>query len=172
MGTTALVSVEEYLKRTEKPNAEYIDGVVYPKAMGTYSHSLIQVILANLLRAAGLDAVTELTVRLSATKYLVPDVAAVQRIQEPYPTEPVLLCVEILSPDDRAGAMLAKCEHYHDWGVPYCWVIYPLNLIAWEYHKGGAPISAEQVLHAGDIAIPLDELFAELRAKRSSSSPH
>jgi Uma2 family endonuclease len=164
MSTTAVVSVEEYLKRTEKPNAEYIDGVVCPKAMGTYRHSLLQVVLAAWLRNAGLDAVPELTVRISPTKYLVPDIAAAPKLGSPYPTEPVLLCVEILSPEDRPGAMLAKCEQYHDWGVPYCWVIDPEKLVAWEYHRGQGPVAAEQALHAGDITITLDELFAQLRA--------
>ena len=48
----------------------------------------------------------------------------------PYPTEPVLLCCEILSPEDRLGAMLAKSEEYHTWGVPFCWVIDPAKLTA------------------------------------------
>jgi hypothetical protein len=29
----------------------------------------------------------------------------------------VHLCVESLSPEDRIGAVIAKCEDYHDWGV-------------------------------------------------------
>jgi Uma2 family endonuclease len=165
MSTTAIVSVEEYLKREEKPNAEYIDGVVYAKAMPTKRHSALQYVLVGMLRRFGVEAYQELTVRLSATKYLVPDVAAAPKLEDPYPTKPVLLCVEILSPEDRPGAMLARCEHYHDWGVPYCWVIDPEKLVAWEYHAGQGPAVAERALHAGDIQIALDELFAELRAR-------
>ena len=79
-----------------------------------------------------------------------------------YPTEPVRLCCEILSPGDRLGAMLAKCEDYHAWGVPFCWVIDPEKRTAWEYHSGSEPVRVATALSAGDVAVPLDALFAEL----------
>lgn len=47
------------------------------------------------------------------------DVIADRKHQDPYPTDLVLLCCEILSPEDRLGATLAKCEEYHAWGVPF-----------------------------------------------------
>ena len=103
MSTTALISVEEYLRRTEKPNCEYIDGVLHFKAMPTKFHGLLEFFLVELLRQAGLESAPEVTVRLSPTKFLVPDVIAAKHIQSPYPTEPVLLCVEILLPEDRLG---------------------------------------------------------------------
>ena len=157
MSITALVSVEEYLARTQKPNCEYLDGVLQPKAWPTKSHGLLQYDLVGLLRKSGLDAVPEVTVRLSATRFLIPDVIAAPHIQDPYPTEPVLLCVEILSPEDRVGAMLAKCEHYHAWGVPFCWVIDPEKQTAWEYHSGGEPARVDRsgVLRAGELSISL-----------------
>src|SRR5580658_5529492 len=108
MSTAALVSVEDYLCRTEKPYCEYLDGVLYPKAMPTKPHALIQFFLMVLLRKQGFEALAEVTVRLSDTKFLIPDVIAARTIQSPYPTEPVLLCAEILSPEDRLGATLAK----------------------------------------------------------------
>jgi len=40
--TSGIVSVEEYLARTEKPNAECEDGIVYPKPMPIGPHSIIQ----------------------------------------------------------------------------------------------------------------------------------
>ena len=163
MSSVALVSVEEYLRQTEKPYREYIDGVLHAKAMPTLLHSLIQFALVALLRKRGLEAAQELTVRLSGTKYLVPDVAAAHTLQGPYPTEPVLLCAEILSPDDRLGATLAKCEHYHTWGVPFCWVIDPEKQTAWQYHSGSEPERVERggILSAGEVNIPLEELFSE-----------
>ena len=125
MSATALVSVEDYLRRTEKPYCEYVEGVLHPKPMPTKLHALIQSLLIVLLRQQGANALTELTVRLSPTKYFIPDVAIAPDFDGPYPTEPVLLCVEILSPEDHIGATLAKCEQYHDWGVPFCWIIDP-----------------------------------------------
>jgi Uma2 family endonuclease len=156
------VPVEAYLRLTDKPNREYRDGVLYPKAMPTKLHSIIQLALATLLRGQGVAAFPELTLCLSPTKYLIPDVAVAGDFPGPYPTEPIRLCCEILSPEDRLGAMLAKCEEYHAWGVPFCWVIDPVKRAAWEYHSAGEPLRATETLRAGDIAISVSELFASL----------
>ncbi len=108
-------SVEEYLRLSEKPTCEYRDGVLYPKAMPAKFHSELEFMLVLMLRKLGLEAV--------------PEVA-------------VLLCCEILSPEDRLGTMLATCEEYHAWGVPYCWVIDPVMRTAWEYHAGAGEYAA------------------------------
>jgi Uma2 family endonuclease len=167
MSATAIVSVEDYLRRTEKPYCEYVDGVLYPKAMPTTLHALVQAILIKLLGAQGVYALAEVHLRLSPTRYLVPDVIATHTLQHPYPTEPVLLCVEILSPEDRVGAMLAKCEEYHAWGVPFCWVIDPEKQTAWQYHAGSEPehISRLGTLTADQLRVSLTELFSELPPK-------
>ena len=162
MSTLTLVPVEEYLRLSEKPNREYRDGVLYPKAMPTKLHSIIQRVLITLLQNQGATPYPELTLRISATKYLVPDVAVADDFPGHYPTEPVRLCCEILSPEDRLGTMLAKCEEYHAWGVPFCWVIDPVKRVAWEYHAGGEPVRAAAALRAGAIIISLAELFSAL----------
>ena len=100
--------------------------------------------------------------KLSATRFLVPDVIAAQMLQNPYPTDPVQLCCEILSPEDRIGATFAKCEEYHSWRVPFCWVIDPVKRTAWEYHASAEPVRAVETLRAGEIAVELDELFSAL----------
>src|SRR5580693_6398201 len=164
MSTTALMPVEEYLRYSEKPNCEYRDGVLYPKAMPTTFHGLLQLALLIALNRRGLQTAPEVTVKICPTKYLVPDVVAAAVLQNPYPTEPVLLCCEVLSPEDRLGAMLNKCEEYHAWGVPYCWVIDPVKRTAWEYHSGGEPERASTALRAGENFVSLEELFSALPA--------
>ncbi len=163
MSATTIVSVEDYLHRTEKPYCEYLDGVLYPKAMPTKLHALVQYMLQVLLRRQGVESLAEVRVLLSPTKYLIPDVIAAPEIQGPYPTEPVLLCVEILSPEDRVGATLAKCEEYHAWGVPFCWVIDPEKQTGWQYHAGSDPehIAHGGTLLAGDLSVPLAQLFTD-----------
>jgi Uma2 family endonuclease len=164
MSTTALLSVEEYLRLTEKPYCEYRDGAVSRKAMPTKFHSIIQRALLMLLQSQGAQAFPELTLRISPTKYLVPDVAVAGDFQGPYPTEPVLLCCEVLSAEDRLGAMLSKCEEYHAWGVPFCWVIDPVKRTAWEYHSGAEPMRVSAELRAGELSVNLEELFSALVA--------
>jgi Uma2 family endonuclease len=162
--TTPLVSVEQYLRRTEKPNCEYKDGILYPKPLATTAHSYIQAESARLLSEQGAIALTELTLPLRPKRFLVPDVTVVRRIERPYPTEPALLCIEILSPEQHIGEMLAKCEEYHAWGVPYCWLIDPEKKTAWEYHSDGEPVkvNANGALRAGELGIALPELFSGL----------
>ena len=162
MSAATTVSVEDYLHRTEKPYCEYVDGVLRPKAMPTKLHALIQKTLMTLLDRQGVEALSEVQVRLSPTRYLIPDVIAAPEIQSPYPIDPVLLCVEILSPEDRIGTMLAKCEQYHVWGVPFCWVIDPEKQTGWHYHAGSEPERVDRggTLIAGQLSVQLEELFA------------
>ncbi|MGA2115268.1 MAG: Uma2 family endonuclease [Bryobacteraceae bacterium] len=162
MSSTALIPVEEYLRLTEKPYCEYRDGAIFRKAMPTKLHSMIQYALLLLLRGQGVQALPELTVRISPTRYLVPDVVVAGDFPGPYATEPVTLCCEILSPEDRLGAMPGKCEEYHAWGVPYCWVIDPVKRSAWEYHCGAEPVRVSAALRAGQLSIGLQELFSGL----------
>jgi Uma2 family endonuclease len=162
MSSATLVPVEEYLRYSEKPNCEYREGVLYPKPMPTTFHGLLEFMLVAILRKLGVQAAPEVTVRLSPTKYLVPDVIAAPVLRGPYPIEPVLLCCEILSPEDRLGTMLAKCEEYHAWGVPFCWVIDPVKRTAWEYHAAGEPVRVTPALRAGELAVSLEELFSAL----------
>ena len=112
--STTLIPVEEYLKASYKPACDYIDGVLRQKPMPTFKHGKMELRASNLINESevGFEATPELTVRLSDRKYLVPDVA-VQRIselQQPYPREPIHLCIEILSPEDRfSDTLSAKC---------------------------------------------------------------
>jgi len=167
MSATALVPVEEYLLQTSKPYCEYREGVLYPKAMPTWFHGVIQFTLAAMLQKLGLQASVEVRLCVAPGVFLIPDVVAARHIQDPYPIEPVLLCCEILSPEDRLGAMLGKCEEYHAWGVPFCWVIDPAKRVAWEYHAGAEPVRVTSTLRAAEFAVSLEELFAALETSGS-----
>jgi Uma2 family endonuclease len=163
--TPTLISVEEYLRTSYKPACDYIDGVLRQKPMPTYNHSKMQkrlMVLIDGLRSS-FDAVPELTVKLTETRYLVPDVAVqrVSELQQPYPTKPVYLCIEVLSPEDRFSEMVAKCEDYHAWGVKFCWIIDPDKKQCWEYESGGRPhdIQASGQITAGEIRLNFDDVF-------------
>jgi Uma2 family endonuclease len=170
--STHLVPVEEYIARfvdgKEKPMCEYEDGVLIPKPMGTKKHSQVQ---ANITRFVGnrydetLNPLPELTTRLRETQFYVPDIA-VEDLAKPitgrYPgkNDPVLLCVEIVSPPDRVGKLFGKCEEYHKWGVPYCRVIDPERKLAWEYFPNDPePRRVEDAPTAGPIQLGLNDVF-------------
>jgi Uma2 family endonuclease len=59
--------------------------------------------------------------------------------------------------------MPEKCEAYHAWGVPFCWVVDLERQPAWQYHSGGQPerVEREGALTAGELSVRLDDLFQE-----------
>ncbi len=147
-----MISAEDYIARFvdggEKPACEFVDGLLIPKAMGTRKHSQVQANITTLIRNRydeTLNPLPELTARLREGQFYIPDISVEQMskpIAAPYPgpRESVLLCVEIVSPPDRVGKLFGKCEEYHSWGVPYCWVIDPENKKAWESSGGSDSI--------------------------------
>ncbi|HZQ54391.1 MAG TPA: Uma2 family endonuclease [Bryobacteraceae bacterium] len=166
------VSVEEYIARFvdggEKPTCEYLDGELLPKSMGTKKHSKTQQNVQYYIRQKygdAFDPLPELTARLRRTRFCVPDVAVEDRARPiqgryPGPDDPVFLCVEIVSPPDRVGRLFSKCEEYHKWGVPYCWILDPERKVAWEYTPGDVePRRVADALTAGPIRLTLDEVF-------------
>jgi Uma2 family endonuclease len=170
--SAGLISPEEYIARFvdggEKPTCEYVDGLLIPKSMGTKKHSQVQVNISADIRAGyreTLNPLTELTTRLKKTRFYIPDIA-VEDLAKPIegrypgPNDPVLLCVEIVSPPDRVGKLFGKCEEYHKWGVPYCWVIDPERKIAWEYFPQDLePRRVEDAITAGPIRLGLADVF-------------
>lgn len=170
--STPLVTPEEYIARfiegNEKPICEYTDGILLPKSMGNKKHSQVQ---ANITKLIGnryddlLNPLPELTTRLRDTQFCVPNLA-IEELAKPIqgcypgPNNPVLLCVEIVSSPDRVGKLFGKCEEYHKWGVPYCWVIDPERRLSWEYFPDDVePRKVEETLTAGLISLSLEDVF-------------
>ena len=162
------VSVSEYLGTEYDPNCEYIDGVLVPKPMPTWRHSRIQARILILIdsRFPEYMVVAELTVQVREGKFLIPDLAVqdASMVQEPYPIAPIVLCVEVLSPDDSLQKMLAKCEDYHAWGTVNTWILDPVERRAWEYTKGSPPQEIDRAgeLQAGTIRVPVADIFRGL----------
>ncbi len=77
-------------------------------------------------------------------------------------SQPPVVCIEFLSPEDRLGATFAKYERYHDWGVPVCWIIDPMRRRAWSYERGGEPLQVNEHLTADDIRLDFAEVFSVL----------
>jgi Uma2 family endonuclease len=161
----ALVSEEEFLKGGGKPNREYLDGVVRPKPMGTRKHGLLQRWLSQILdREREFESAVEVRVKVRPGKWLVPDIIVQRRdqIQDPYPLNPVHLCVEILSPHDGLAEAVAKAEDYAAWGVPTTWIVDGDSKRAWKYTRDGGLESVISMLEAGGIQVSLAELFSVL----------
>jgi Uma2 family endonuclease len=74
--------------------------------------------------------------------------------------EPPLLCVEILSPEDRMVKVQAGVEDYPDFGVPCVWIVNPETRQGFVRTADGMVEAKDGVLRVPGtaIAVPLAEL--------------
>ncbi len=76
-----------------------------------------------------------------------------------------MVCVEILSPEDRISRMQERIDDYLAFGVSYVWVVDPKTGRSWSHTNEGISEVKEGVLRtrkkadAPEIIVPLAELF-------------
>jgi Uma2 family endonuclease len=158
------LSLEDFRARYsgEKPYFEYWDGEAVQKSMPTRLHSLIQMILVQMLEAMGYAAGQEITLRLDPAYEPIPDVIAEEgRSRDPYPTEPFEVVIEILSPDDSFSRVLLKCRLYEKWGIRQVVVVDPQAGLVWSF-KDGTPRETETIATRGERVITAQELWTEV----------
>jgi len=168
MPTEALVSVEEYLNTAYEPDCEYVDGELLERSVGESDHAGIQGILVTWLslrrRELGIHVFPELRVQVAPRRYRVPDITVTtHKVKGRILKTPPFLCIEILSPEDRAGRTEEKIDDYLRFGIAHVWLIDPRKNCAWSYSKEGRRIASD-VLTASNpnLELPLAALFAEL----------
>ena len=110
---------------------EYRDGELVERSLPTYSHSKTQFLLlmffGALSKANPLHPCPELRLKLRTGLYLIPDVAVFHGAKPAeVPEDPPLVAIEILSPEDRLGAVAEKLDEYRAWGVTHTWVVDPV----------------------------------------------
>ena len=174
MATETLVSVEEYLGTSYRPDREYIDGNVLERNLGERDHSRLQMAISGYLYARrhkfGLHVFPGLCVQVSPTHFRVPDICVVTgpKPQEQIFTTPPFLCIEILSKDDRQSGLRDRIRDYLEFGVAYVWVIDPRKRRAWIHTTAGTSEAKDGLLRATspEIVVPLNEIFAELQGRQ------
>jgi Uma2 family endonuclease len=168
MATSTLVSLEEYLKTSYEPDCDYVDGTLEERNLGELGHSDLQTALAAYLRGRArkwnVKVLTELRIRVSPTRVRVPDICVISREHPPekVPTRPPLLCIEVLSPDDRWSRVEKRIEEFLAMGVPRVWVFDPEERQVFDCTPAGRRLVAEATLEAPPVSIDLADLFAEL----------
>jgi Uma2 family endonuclease len=165
MPSGTLISVEEYLHHTYRPDCDYIDGEVQERNLGELEHSSAQGQIVHYLKVRYphllWKILPEQRVRIAATRYRIPDVCvlAANAPREKVIATPPILCIEILSSEDRMKRILERIADYSSIGVPVSWIIDPVRRKAWSV-SAGEPVSAEDgVLRAGEIEMPLAEVL-------------
>ena len=170
MATATLVSVEEYLGMSYRPDREYLDGRIVERNLGDRNHSdwqmAVSAKLYNRRVELGVHVFPEQRIRISPTRYRVPDICVVSgpKPDELVFTRPPFLCIEILSKDDRAEDVQDCIDDYLGLGVPYVWVINPRSCRAWIHTSEGSHEAKDGLLRTQnpEIIVPLDEILAAL----------
>ncbi|MDQ6701252.1 MAG: Uma2 family endonuclease, partial [Acidobacteriota bacterium] len=125
-----LVSVDEYLHSSYDPDCDYVDGELVERNVGERDHSELQTYVSAYYLARrrkwGLYPFVEQRVKISPTRYRVPDICLmVGRPDNQIFTRPPLVVIEVLSPEDRKSRTQARIDDYLCIGVRYIWVINP-----------------------------------------------
>ncbi len=131
MSTITYVPVEVYLNSSYEPDAEYVDGQIEERPMGQFDHSSWQQAIQRWFWPREVEwnirVRPELRVRVSLTRFRVPDVTLLDRDQLPEQiiTHAPLAVFEVLSPEDTFQRLKRKLDDYATMGIPQIWVIDP-----------------------------------------------
>lgn len=163
----ALLTANELLHPEIPERAELVRGVLVVREPPGFNHGAIVVRLASLLHDyvqshnLGLVVAGDAGFHLASDPDTVrgADVAFVRRDRVPDPAPVAFaafapdLAVEVLSPGDRPGAVLAKVADWLSGGTHLVWVIDPMRRIARIYQEDGTEVVIREgeALHGGSV---------------------
>jgi Uma2 family endonuclease len=163
--TTTFVTVEEYLRTSYDPDAEYVDGQIEERAAAESDHFAWQAAICfwfELQAKQGQIRVRpSLRIQVAPTCFLVPDVSLLDRNRpiEKIATHPPVAVFEILSPTDTFKRVTVKCGQYHRMGIQTILVIDP-DSPTYQYVSGSLEKLKNRAFHLpGSTArFDLDEI--------------
>lgn len=170
MATSAIVPVEVYLSTSYSPDVDYVDGEILERNVGETPHSIAQkffiAFFAQHERAWGVRVFPEDRVQVSATRYRVADIVVVRRSTplERIIRTPPLLCIEVLSAEDRMSRTQDKVDDYIGMGVQTVWVIDPRRRCGWFAEGSGTlqPAGETLTIAGTEVRVKVADIFSEL----------
>lgn len=169
---THLLSVEEYLNTTYRPDVDYVDGHIEQRNLGEFDHGDLQAALSTFFRtrqqAWNIRVVVETRTQVAPTRFRIPDVCilAAGLPRERILRTPPLLCIEVLSPRDTLNAIRKRVQDFLIMGVPEVWIFDPATRTAHVVTPTAVTEHTTGTLTLPNTAItlPLAEAFATLDA--------
>ena len=127
------VPIEEYLRSSYSPDAEYIDGQIVEResTMGENEHSAWQGAIYTWFQTqaaqTGIRVRLELRVQVDACGFLIPDVTLLDRNLPPesIATHPPVAVIDVLSPADQVGRVMKNGERYEKMGIRTILIVDP-----------------------------------------------
>lgn len=167
MATLTSIPLSEYLGRTFRPDCEFVDGEVRERNVGKWEHARVQALLAAWFvsheRAWGTVCSTEQRTQVAANRVRIPDLVVLTAGPQPdVLTEPPLLVIEILSPNDTYSDTQERAQDYHAMGVKTVWIIDPKTRTG-RTCRGAEWIEAERLEVKGTpLYVDLTEVFSQV----------
>jgi Uma2 family endonuclease len=164
MAVETRVSVEEYLHTSYRPDCDYVDGKVQERNLGEFDHGSTQSEIVFYLRSRyGLRrrVITELRVQVKPARFRVPDICVLANDapREQIITFPPVLCIEVVSPEDRMARYLDRIRDYFEMGVPECWIVDPGARKGWIATPGQLTEATDGILRSAEFEMPLAEVL-------------
>jgi Uma2 family endonuclease len=134
-----LLSIEEYLRTSYKPDVDYVDGEIEERNVGKYEHARLQWLIGGFFlpkeKIWNIQGVTEQRIRVSLTRIRVCDLVLLtaDAPREEVTQTPPLLCIEIMSPEDRLHRAKLVLADYLAMGVKNIWLIDPIRRAAYTF---------------------------------------
>jgi len=164
------IPLAEYLDTDYRPDREYLDGELLERNMGETPHGRLQGFFVsyvfNRRDEWRVEAIPEQRVQITSSRFRIPDVCLISydAPDELIIRTPPVLCIEVLSPEDRIHRMQERINDYTRMGVEHIWLIDPLSRKAWTATPDGSlqHVSEAFTVTGTPISISLAEVFAEL----------
>ena len=167
MATSTVVSIDDYLKKSYRPDVEFIDGELKERPVVKRTHgrlqSLISIWFGNHEAEWSVEVAVEVRTRVSATRVRLPDVMIDHTGPKPETlVAPPLIVIEILSPGDSYVETQRLAQDYQQMGIQNIWLIDP-DTRTGRVCKGADWIGVRRFEVGGTaIYMVLDELLARL----------
>jgi Uma2 family endonuclease len=169
-----MLTVTGYLRTSYEPHCEYLDGDLRPKQpkddAGSSLLAALVVALAAQDRRLGLRVRPSRHIRISPTRYRVPDVAVFLEVDKQVAaTTAPLLTVEIVSPEDTSSGLLEAVHDHLAMGAETVIVADPharavfLATARQPLHQLTPPLKIQiEVPNRGTLDIDFDQVFADM----------
>ena len=165
-----LLSIDEYLRTSYHPDVDFVAGEIRERNLGEYEHGrlqwLISVYFGTREREWNIQGITEQRIRVAVDRVRICDLVL---LRADAPREAVtqtapLLCLEILSPEDRLSRAKNVLADYLAMGVQNIWLIDPIRRSAFTYDTAGLHEAdpANLTVPNTPICLDLTEAFAAL----------
>ncbi len=170
MATAATIPVSEYLSSSYEVDCDYVDGELLERNVGEWQHGSLQNLLGSLFwikrREWQVKTSTEQRVQVRVDRYRVPDVCVMRKSDQVdrVVKTPPLICIEVLSPEDRWQRVLERVRDFQAMGVENIWILDPATHDAWIARNDGSQqhVSDALTVPGTPIHIDLSAVWAEL----------